>query len=120
MLLVPLDQPGIEIRPITMITGGRGFNEVFFTDARTNADNFVLGVDEGWKAGKALLGLERGDEAATNPILFRAEVDRLIKLVRERGLTGDEVVRDQHRACLHEGRDHAVPGRTNSHRMAQR
>jgi len=95
MLLVPLDQPGIEIRPITMATGGQAFNEVFFTDARTGADNVVLGVDQGWKAATALLGLERGDEAATNPILFRAELDRLIQLVHERGLTGDEVVRDQ-------------------------
>ncbi|EUA23190.1 acyl-CoA dehydrogenase, C-terminal domain protein [Mycobacterium xenopi 4042] len=95
MLLVPLHQPGIEIRPITMITGAREFNEVFFTDARTSADNVVLGVDQGWKAAMALLGLERGDEAATNPILFRAEVDRLIALVRERGLAGDEIVRDR-------------------------
>jgi alkylation response protein AidB-like acyl-CoA dehydrogenase len=95
MLLVPLDQPGIEIRPITMITGSRAFNEVFFTDARTDAANIVLGVDEGWKAAMALLGLERGDEAATNPILFRAEVDRLIKLVHEQGLVGNDVVRDR-------------------------
>jgi alkylation response protein AidB-like acyl-CoA dehydrogenase len=95
MLLIPLDQPGIEIRPITMITGGRAFNEVFFTDARTKADNIVIGVDQGWKAAMALLGLERGDEAATNPILFRAEVDRLIKLVHEKGLAGDEIVRDR-------------------------
>jgi alkylation response protein AidB-like acyl-CoA dehydrogenase len=95
MLLVPLDQPGIEIRPITMATGGQAFNEVFFTDARTGADNVVLGVDQGWKAATTLLGLERGDEAATNPILFRAELDRLIQLVHERGLAGDEVVRDR-------------------------
>lgn len=95
MLLVPLDQSGIEIRPITMATGGRAFNEVFFTDARTGSDNVVIGVGEGWKAATALLGLERGDEAATNPILFRAELDRLIQLVHDRGWTGDEVVRDQ-------------------------
>lgn len=95
MLLVPLDQPGVEIRPITMITGSRAFNEVFFTDARTHAGNVVLGMDQGWKAATALLGLERGDEAATNPILFRAEFDRLIQLVHERGLSGDEVVRDR-------------------------
>lgn len=95
MLLVPLDQPGIEIRPIRMITGSPGFNEVFFTDARTDASNVVLGVDQGWQAAKELLGLERGDEAATNPILFRAEVDRLLKLVHQEGLAGDEIVRDR-------------------------
>ena len=95
MLLVPLDQPGIHIRPITMATGAAGFNEVFFDSARTPVDNVVLGVDQGWQAAMALLGLERGDEAATNPVLFRAEVDRLIALVQERGLSGDEVVRDR-------------------------
>ncbi|GAC1405923.1 MAG: acyl-CoA dehydrogenase family protein [Mycobacterium sp.] len=95
MMLVPLDQPGVEVRPITMATGSNAFNEVFFTGARTNAANVVLGVDQGWEAAMALLGLERGDEAATNPILFRAEVDRLIALVHEKGLTGDEVVRDR-------------------------
>jgi hypothetical protein len=95
MLLVPLDQPGIEVRPIRTATGNNAFNEVFFTGARTPVENVVIGVDQGWKAAMALLGLERGDEAATNPILFRAEVDRLLKLVHERGLTGDAVVRDQ-------------------------
>jgi alkylation response protein AidB-like acyl-CoA dehydrogenase len=95
MLLVPMDQPGVEVRPIATASGSRAFNEVFLTAARTGAENVVLGVDQGWKAAMALLGLERGDEAATNPILFRAEVDRLIALVREQGLVGDEVVRDQ-------------------------
>jgi alkylation response protein AidB-like acyl-CoA dehydrogenase len=95
MLLVPLHQDGIEIRPIRMISGGWAFSEVFFTGARTSVENVVIGVDQGWQAAMALLGLERGDEAATNPIMFRAEVDRLIKLVHERGLGADEVVRDQ-------------------------
>ncbi|RAV02850.1 acyl-CoA dehydrogenase family protein [Mycolicibacter senuensis] len=95
MLLVPLDQKGIEIRPIRMISGTSAFSEVFFTGARTHVDNVVLGVDQGWQAAMTLLGLERGDEAATNPIMFRAEVDRLIALVRERSLGDDEVIRDQ-------------------------
>jgi alkylation response protein AidB-like acyl-CoA dehydrogenase len=83
------------VRPIEMMTGGNNFNEVFFDGARTARDQIVLGPGEGWKAAMALLGLERGDEAATNPIFFRAEVDRLIALARERGLAEDEVVRDQ-------------------------
>ncbi|WP_433602349.1 acyl-CoA dehydrogenase family protein [Nocardia sp. CA-135953] len=95
MLLVPMDQPGITTRPITMMTGGTDFNEVFFDGARTAAANVVIGPEHGWEAAMALLGLERGDQAATNPILFRAEVDRLIGLARERHLTSDELVRDQ-------------------------
>jgi alkylation response protein AidB-like acyl-CoA dehydrogenase len=95
MLLVPMDQPGITVRPITMMTGAGNFNEVFFDGARTARENIVLGPGAGWRAAMALLGLERGDEAATNPIFFRAEVDRLIALARERGLADDPVVRDQ-------------------------
>ncbi|MEU1525587.1 acyl-CoA dehydrogenase family protein [Nocardia rhamnosiphila] len=95
MLLVPMDQPGITIRPITMMTGGSNFNEVFFDGARTAEANVVIGPEQGWQAAMALLGLERGDEVATNPIFFRAEVDRLIGLARERGLAEDQLVRDQ-------------------------
>jgi alkylation response protein AidB-like acyl-CoA dehydrogenase len=95
MLLLPMDQPGITVRPIHMITGGSNFNEVFLDGARTAEHNVVLGPGQGWTAATALLGLERGDEAATNPIFFRAEVDRLIGLARERGLADDAAVRDQ-------------------------
>ncbi len=99
-LLCPLDQPGIEIRPITMLTGHQEFNEVFFNDAVTAADNVVGEVDGGWAVAQLLLGFERGDEAATNPILFRRELDRLIELARERGRDRDPVIRDRLASCL--------------------
>lgn len=99
MLLVPLDQSGVDIRPITMITGDTGFNEVFFTSVRTAEANVVGEVGEGWAVAMSLLGLERGDEAATNPIMFRAEIDRLIALARERGVDGDPVVRQRLARC---------------------
>ncbi|MBX6751348.1 MAG: acyl-CoA dehydrogenase family protein, partial [Micromonosporaceae bacterium] len=59
-LLVPMDQPGIEIRPIRQITGTAEFNEVFFDDARTAADNVVGGAGNGWRVAMATLGFERG------------------------------------------------------------
>ncbi|OXM64083.1 acyl-CoA dehydrogenase family protein [Amycolatopsis vastitatis] len=99
MLLVPLDQPGVDIRPITMITGDTGFNEVFFTGVRTAEANVVGEAGGGWTVAMSLLGLERGDEAATNPIMFRAEIDRLIELARERGVDGDPVVRQRLARC---------------------
>lgn len=91
-LLCPLDQPGIEIRPITMLSGHQEFNEVFLNDAVTAADNVVGEVDGGWAVAQLLLGFERGDEAATNPILFRHELDRLIELARKRGRDRDPAV----------------------------
>jgi alkylation response protein AidB-like acyl-CoA dehydrogenase len=95
MLLVPVEQPGVEVRPIRMMTGGENFTEVFFDDARTAEHHIVLGPGEGWRAAMALLGLERGDEAATNPIYFQAEVDRLIKLAQQRGRAEEPLVRDR-------------------------
>jgi alkylation response protein AidB-like acyl-CoA dehydrogenase len=94
-LLVPLDQPGITIRPIRMLSGESEFNEVFFENARTNADRIVGPVNEGWRVAQTLLSLERGEEAATNPILFRAELDRLVQLARERGRLDDPVLRSR-------------------------
>jgi alkylation response protein AidB-like acyl-CoA dehydrogenase len=93
--LVPIRQAGIEIRPIAMMGGESDFNEVFFDGAETADDNVVGGVNNGWAVAQSLLGLERGDEAATNPVLFRAEFDRLVEMARELGRLDDPVVRDR-------------------------
>ena len=102
-LLVDMDQPGVEVRPIRALSGESEFNEVFFTGATTPADHVVGEVDQGWAVASTLLGLERGEEAATNPILFRAELDRLVAMARERGRALDPVVRqrlaDAHVRC---------------------
>jgi alkylation response protein AidB-like acyl-CoA dehydrogenase len=55
----PMDVPGIEIRPITEMTGGSTFNEVFFTDARLPAENLVGELNDGWRLAKVTLGNER-------------------------------------------------------------
>ena len=98
-LLCPLDQPGIEIRPIRQLTGDSDFNEVFFTGARAPADLVVGRPGEGWRVAMTLLGHERGEEAATNPILFRAELDRLLALAAERGRDGDPLIRQRLAWC---------------------
>lgn len=94
-LLVPMDQPGVEVRPIRMLTGASEFNETFFTGARTAAGNLVGGVGNGWAVAMTLLGYERGEAAATNPVMFRVELDRLVELVRSRGRQGDPRVRQR-------------------------
>jgi len=55
----PMDLPGIEIRPITEMTGGHTFNEVFFTDVRIPAANLVGDLHDGWRLAKVTLGNER-------------------------------------------------------------
>ena len=94
-LLVPMDQPGVEVRPIEMLTGDSEFNEVFFTDARCPTENVVGGVNNGWPVAMTLLGYERGEAAATFPVMFRLEYDRLEQLARDRGLDRDPVVRQR-------------------------
>jgi alkylation response protein AidB-like acyl-CoA dehydrogenase len=98
-LLVPLHQPGVEVRPFRMMSGQLHFNEVFFNGARTRADLVVGGVDNGWTVAQSLLGVERGEEAATNPILFKAEVERLVELARLHGKDQDPVIRQRIAWC---------------------
>jgi alkylation response protein AidB-like acyl-CoA dehydrogenase len=94
-LLVPMDQPGVEVRPIKMMTGDSEFNEVFLTDARCPRDNVVGGVGNGWPVAMTLLGYERGEAAATFPIMFRSELDRLLGLAEARGRAGDPLIRQR-------------------------
>jgi len=94
-LLVPMDQDGVEVRPIKMMNGDSEFNEVFFTDARCPKANVVGGVNNGWAVAMTLLGYERGEAAATFPIMFRTELDRLLELAKERGRADDPVIRQR-------------------------
>lgn len=95
LLLVPMDQPGIEVRPVRMMSGRSDFNAIYFTGARTPASNVVGEVNGGWVVAQSILGLERGDEAATNPVQFRAEYDRLVEMARQGGGLHDPVLRDR-------------------------
>lgn len=62
--MIPMDLPGIEVRPIKQMSGGQSFNEVFFTDVRV-PDSLRLGPEgEGWKVALTTLGFER-DHSAT-------------------------------------------------------
>jgi len=98
-LLVPMEQPGVDVRPIRMLNGAAEFNETFFTDARTAKGNVVGGVNDGWAVAMTLLGYERGASAATVPIMYRAELDRLIELARARGRTSDPLIRQRLAWC---------------------
>ena len=74
-VLIDLDTPGIEMRPIRLIEGGTEVNEVFFTDVRVPARNLVGEENQGWTIAKYLLGHERTNLAMTG--LSGAALDRL-------------------------------------------
>jgi alkylation response protein AidB-like acyl-CoA dehydrogenase len=94
-LLVPMDQPGIEIRPIRQLTRTSEFNEVFFDGARTARDNVVGAVGDGWRVALATLAFERGVALLGHQLSFVRELDRLIALAGNRGRTGDPVLRQR-------------------------
>ncbi|WP_332665705.1 acyl-CoA dehydrogenase family protein [Aeromicrobium sp.] len=94
-LLMPLDQDGIEIRPIEQITGGSEFNEVFFTGARTAAGMIVGQPGDGWQVAMALLGFERGVSVLGQQVGFERELNDLIDLARANGALDDPVLRDR-------------------------
>lgn len=100
MLVLPLDQPGVDVRPITMLTGEGGFCEVFLTDARTAEADVIGTVGDGWKVANSLLSHERGEEAAVNPVLFAHELDRLMEVARERGVAEDPLLKTRLARCF--------------------
>jgi alkylation response protein AidB-like acyl-CoA dehydrogenase len=94
-LLVPMRQPGVEIRPINQLTGDSEFNETFFSGARTAADNVVGQPGEGWRAAMALLGFERGVSTLGQQLGFDAELAAVLEVARRRGVAGDPVLRQR-------------------------
>jgi alkylation response protein AidB-like acyl-CoA dehydrogenase len=96
MLLLPVDQPGVDVRPIRNIAGGDEFCEVFFTDARTAADLVVGEVDGGWKVVMGTLGNERaGATVLPFQASFQREMAHALELARTRGMHRDPVMRQR-------------------------
>ena len=94
-LLVPMRQPGVEIRPIVQLTGTSEFNEVFFDGARTAAENVVGAVNDGWKVAMGTLAFERGVSTLAQQLAFRRELDTVIDAARRTGQTADPVTRQR-------------------------
>jgi len=94
-LLVPMKQPGIEVRPIEQVDGTAEFNEVFFTDARCPKANVIGGLNNGWAVAMTTLGFERGSSATTGHRRFARELDQVIAEARVRGRDRDPLVRQR-------------------------
>ena len=94
-LLVPMRQPGVEIRPIVQLTGTSEFNEVFFDGARTAADNVVGERGEGWKVAMGTLAFERGISTLSVQLGFEREMAAHIATARAAGRLADPSFRDR-------------------------
>jgi len=99
-LLIRMDAPGVETRPIVQLTGTSEFNEVFFSDARTPADLVVGGVNNGWKVAMGLLSFERGASTLGQQFAFERELREILAIAERTGRATDPVWR-QRLASLH-------------------
>ncbi|CAD5378264.1 Putative acyl-CoA dehydrogenase FadE17 [Pseudomonas sp. OF001] len=93
--LVPMHQANIRVQPIQQITGTSEFNEVFFDDAETAADNIVGAPGEGWKIAMALLGFERGVSTLGQQMLFQNELDEIVRIAKANGAAADPMLRQR-------------------------
>ena len=96
MFIVDMHAPGVDIRPIHQIDGGKHFNEVFFTDTAVPKTWLVGELNNGWNQATAMLMYERvaiGSLGAGKVV--QPHFDRLAESARKNGTAGDPVVRDQ-------------------------
>lgn len=94
-LLVPMRQPGVEVRSITQPDGTAEFCEVFFTDARCPKDNVVGGVNNGWKVANSTLAFERGQSATTGYRRFEEEFRLLVEQACANGAIAHASIRQR-------------------------
>jgi alkylation response protein AidB-like acyl-CoA dehydrogenase len=94
-LLVPMDQPGITVRPIRQLTGTSEFNEVFFDGARTARDMVVGQPGDGWRVAMTTLAIERGVSTLGQQVGYQRELDALITAARRNGAVRDPLLRDR-------------------------
>ncbi len=89
-LLLRMDTPGIEIRPLIDMTMNRNFNEVFFTDVRVPATQIVGKRGDGWKVANVILKNER--DSLANPNVALARLNALKDIMREETIDGERLI----------------------------
>ena len=94
-LLVPMKQPGVEVRGIVQPDGTAEFCEVFFTNARCPKDNVVGGVNNGWVVTNSTLAFERGMSATTGYRRFESEYKAMVRGAKENGAINDPIIRQR-------------------------
>jgi alkylation response protein AidB-like acyl-CoA dehydrogenase len=92
-LLMPLNQPGVQIRPIVQLTGDSEFNEVFFDDARTDASLVVGEPGDGWRVAMGTLTFERGVSTLGQQIRYARELSGIVDLAKKTGAIDDPLIR---------------------------
>jgi len=94
MLIVDMRSPGIEVRPMTQITGHAEFCELFFDDVVVPVENLLSERGDGWKIAMHTLGHERGTAALPRQVKLRTWLDRAVRVATDRKLGGRPLIAD--------------------------
>ncbi len=92
-LVLSMDTPGLDVRPLMTMTGDASFNEVFFTDARVPATNVIGRPGQGWEVGAYTLRFERNMLGRSNAT--ENHVAGCVEILRETGLIDSPVYQDR-------------------------
>lgn len=83
--LMPIDQPGVEMRALKQISGESEFGEVFFDNALAKREHIVGKLGEGWRIAMTVLGFERGGSTLLPSSAYSRQLDGLVAALKESG-----------------------------------
>ena len=93
MFIVDLTDPSVEVRPLRQISGGSGFNEVFFNETRIPLDHLLGDLNQGWNLAVSMLMFERVSIGAGGGSLTADRSPTLIELARNMNKNSDPNIR---------------------------
>jgi alkylation response protein AidB-like acyl-CoA dehydrogenase len=96
MLILDMQSPGVEVRPMTQITGHAEFCELFLDEVVVPKENLLSRRGDGWKIAMYTLGHERGTAALPRQVKLRTWLDRLVRTAADRRLDSAPVLDDPH------------------------
>jgi alkylation response protein AidB-like acyl-CoA dehydrogenase len=94
MLIVDMRAPGVELRPMTQITGHAEFCELFLDDVVVPRANLLGELGDGWRIAMHTLGHERGTAALPRQVKLRTWLDRAVRVAAERTVDGEPLLDD--------------------------
>jgi alkylation response protein AidB-like acyl-CoA dehydrogenase len=94
MLIVDMRSPGVEVRPMTQITGHAEFSELFLDDVIVPKENLLAERGDGWKIAMHTLGHERGTAALPRQVKLRTWLDRAVGVAARRDIDGTPLLDD--------------------------
>lgn len=94
-LLIPMNSPGIDVRPLRDASGGYHFAEVFFDDVVVPAENLVGEEGKGWSVMRTSLGHERATAFLADEFRYRGLVDKVFSLAISQGYTDNALIRQE-------------------------